>query len=273
MNRPTGAIGRDCRACEAGMLSREDTYAECARHLTEASAVPGSRDVLTSEGPWQKFLAHSGQSRPMAPVGQFVSQRTGIQLCWNFLYHSRIVLSIGVSVWYLVLHLRGTAIIYSVLANSKTQNVFLSPVLAMFHHHFPLAVKPTSSPWRLLPKQTWRDSRLIDVLLSAVSLSWLLSCRVRKFRRDLWIILYVRFEVYTAMEIHIVIFRVITLCWSVADEYRLFGGICWIQLQGWSLRQYISQRMSCNTHGKVRNTYKIISVSCDEKKTTWKIYK
>jgi hypothetical protein len=42
----------------------EDVCAECARHLTEASAIPGLRDVLTSEGSWQKFLAHARRSQP-----------------------------------------------------------------------------------------------------------------------------------------------------------------------------------------------------------------
>jgi hypothetical protein len=53
--------------------------------------------------------------------------------------------------------------------NSKTQNAFLSPVLNMFHHDCPQVVKPASMPWCLIPKQTWRDSLPIDVLLSAVS--------------------------------------------------------------------------------------------------------
>ena len=34
-------------------------------------------DMLTSEGSGQTFLAHARQSRPMAPAGLFVSQRTG----------------------------------------------------------------------------------------------------------------------------------------------------------------------------------------------------
>ena len=34
-------------------------------------------NMLTSEGSWQTFLAHARQSRPMAPAGLFVSQRTG----------------------------------------------------------------------------------------------------------------------------------------------------------------------------------------------------
>jgi hypothetical protein len=57
----------------------------------------------------------------------------------------------------------------SVLTNSKTQNAFLFPVHAMFHHNCPLAVKPASTPQRLVHKKTWRDSLPIDMLLSAVS--------------------------------------------------------------------------------------------------------
>ena len=34
-------------------------------------------DMLTSEGSWQTFLAHARQSRPKAPAGLFLSQRTG----------------------------------------------------------------------------------------------------------------------------------------------------------------------------------------------------
>jgi len=40
----------------------------------------------------------------------------------------------------------------------------------MFHHDYPLAVKPASMPWRLVhKKKTWRNSLPIDMLLSAVS--------------------------------------------------------------------------------------------------------
>jgi hypothetical protein len=75
-------------------------------------------------------------------------------LFWNFLYQSRIVLPIGGSVWYLVWNLHFNVAIDSVFANSKTQNTFLSPVLAIFHHNCPLAVKTANMPWCLLPKQT-----------------------------------------------------------------------------------------------------------------------
>jgi hypothetical protein len=40
----------------------------------------------------------------------------------------------------------------------------------MFRHDCPLAVKPASAPWRVLPKQTLRDSVPIDMLLSDVSI-------------------------------------------------------------------------------------------------------
>jgi hypothetical protein len=90
-------------------------------------------------------------------------------LCWNFLYHSWIALSVCGSVWYSVRNLPCTVTIDSLLANSKTQKAFLSPVLAMFCQECPLAVKPESTPQRLILKQTRRDSLPTDMLLSAVS--------------------------------------------------------------------------------------------------------
>src|SRR5215469_7648191 len=99
--------------------------------------------------------------------GHFVANRQ--PLCWNFMYHSRIVLSVGGSVWHIVRNLRCTVTIDSVLANSKTQNAFLFLVHAMFRHDCPLEVKPASTPRHLVHKKTWRDSLLFDMLLSAVS--------------------------------------------------------------------------------------------------------
>jgi hypothetical protein len=40
----------------------------------------------------------------------------------------------------------------------------------MIRHHCHLAVKPASTPWRLLSKQTCRDSLPIDMLVTAVCL-------------------------------------------------------------------------------------------------------
>jgi hypothetical protein len=141
----------------------------CARHLTEASTIPSSNDVLTSEGSWEKkFLSHARQTRPMAPAGLSVSQRTGCH-------------SAGISCTthelfcpYVVLY--GTWSETSPAPSKLTQfwqipghNAFLSPVLVMFRDDCSIAVKPASTPWRLLPKQTWRDSLPIDILLSAAS--------------------------------------------------------------------------------------------------------
>ena len=85
------------------------------------------------------------------------------------MYHSRIVLSVGGSVWYMIRNLRCTVTIDSVLANSKTQNAFLFTVSAIFLHDYPLAVEPGSTPRPLVQKKTWGDSIPIDMLLSAVS--------------------------------------------------------------------------------------------------------
>jgi hypothetical protein len=73
-------------------------------------------------------------------------------LCWNSMYHSRIVLSVGGSVWHRVRKHHCTFTTNTVLANSKTQNALLSPAHTIFRHDCPLAVKPASTPRRLLPK-------------------------------------------------------------------------------------------------------------------------
>jgi hypothetical protein len=90
-------------------------------------------------------------------------------LCCNFTYHSRIVLCVDGSVWYMVRNHPCTVTIDSVLANSKTQNAFFFPVHAMFRHDCHLAVKLASRSRFLLPKQTWTDSLPIDMFLSPVS--------------------------------------------------------------------------------------------------------
>ena len=87
----------------------------------------------------------------------------------EFMYHSRIVLSVGGSVWYMIRNVRCTVTFDSVLANSKTQNALLFTVNVIFLHDYPLAVEPGSTPRPLVQKKTWRDSLSIDVLLSAVS--------------------------------------------------------------------------------------------------------
>jgi len=85
------------------------------------------------------------------------------------MYHSRIVLSLGGSVRYMVRNLRYTVTIDSVLAISKTQNAFLFTVHAIFRHDYPLALEPAGTPNPLVQKKTLRDSVPIDMLLSALS--------------------------------------------------------------------------------------------------------
>ena len=87
----------------------------------------------------------------------------------EFMCHSRIVLSVGGSVWYMIRNLRCTVTIDSVLSNSKKQNAFLFTVNAIFLHDYPLTVEHGSTPRLLVQKKTWRDSLPIDMLLSAVS--------------------------------------------------------------------------------------------------------
>jgi len=53
----------------------------------------------------------------------------------------------------MIRNLRCTVTNDSVLANSKTQNAFLFTVNAIFHHDYPLAVEPGSTPRPLLQKK------------------------------------------------------------------------------------------------------------------------
>ena len=105
------------------------------------------------------------------------------------MYHSRIVLSVGGSVWYMIRNLLCTVTIDSVLVNSKTQNAFLFTVNAIFLYDYPLAVEPGSTPRSLVQKKTWRDSLPIDMLISAVSVL-VVAQSSSDSRRDLRITLY-----------------------------------------------------------------------------------
>jgi hypothetical protein len=71
--------------------------------------------------------------------------------------------------WTVTTYAFGARKILMHVRDSLEMDVFIA-VLIMFCHDCSLAVKPASTPWRLLPKQTWRDSILIDTLLSAASL-------------------------------------------------------------------------------------------------------
>ena len=87
----------------------------------------------------------------------------------EFMYHSRIVLSVGGSVWYMIRNLRCTVTTDSVLANFKTQNAFLFTVNAIFLHDY-----PSGGTWKYAKAPSTKkkknvDSLPIDMLLSAVS--------------------------------------------------------------------------------------------------------
>jgi len=119
--------------------------------------------LLTNASRTRSTVSADGPGRPL----RFAAHRQ--PLCWNFMYHSRIVLSVGGSVWYMIRNLRCTVTIDSVLANSKTQNAFLFTVNPIFRRDYALAVEPASTSRPLVQKKTWRDSVCIDMLLSAVS--------------------------------------------------------------------------------------------------------
>jgi len=119
--------------------------------------------LLTNVSGTCSTVSADGPGRPV----HFAAHRQ--PLCWNFMFHSRIVLSVGGSVWYMIQILHCTVTIHSVLANSKTQNAFLFTMNAIFHHDYPLAVEPAGTPRPLVQKKSCRHSLPIDTLLSAVS--------------------------------------------------------------------------------------------------------
>ena len=109
----------------------------------------------------------------------------------EFMYHSRIVLSVGGSVWYMIRNHGCTVTIDSVLANFKTQNSFLFTVNAIFRHDYPLAVEPGSTPRPPSTKKKLREILYLLICSFLPCLSWLLRTRVRKSLRELWITLYI----------------------------------------------------------------------------------
>ena len=102
----------------------------------------------------------------------------------EFMYHSRIVLSVGGSVWYMIRNLLCTVTIDSVLTNSKKQNAFLFTLNAIFLHDYPLAVERGSTP-RPLVQQKLGEILYLFICSFLPCLSWLLRSRFRKSRRDL----------------------------------------------------------------------------------------
>jgi len=126
---------RLCRMCQTLEWGIYNSWlAQCVDFWGLLTNVSCTRSTVLADGPSQ-------------PV-RFAAYRQ--PLCWNFTYHSRIVLSVDGSVRYMVRNLHRTVKIDSVLANSKTQNAILFPVHTMSCHHCPLAVKPESMAWCLV---------------------------------------------------------------------------------------------------------------------------
>jgi len=134
--------------------------------------------ILTNASCTCVTVSADGPGRPLL----FAAHRQ--PLCWNFMYHSRIVLSVGGSVRYMIQNLRCTITIDSVLANSKTPNAILFTVNAICCHDYPLAVEPGSTPRPLVQKKL---GEILYLLICSFlpCLSWLLRSRVRKSRRHL----------------------------------------------------------------------------------------
>ena len=191
---PSGISELDCATTKTDTAERSiSTKRERERDTPSFCPILQVLDMCTLGDFWGLLTNVSwtrstvSADRPGRPV-RFAAHKQ--LLCWNFVYHSRIVLSVGGSVWYMIRNLRCTVRIDSVLANFKTQNAFLFTMNAIFRCDYPLAVEPASTPRRLVQK----FGEILYLLICSFlpCLSWLLRSRVQKSRRDLWITLYNR---------------------------------------------------------------------------------
>jgi hypothetical protein len=139
-----------------------------------------------------KHFSHTLDSlgRWPRPACSFAAHRQPLRC--NFMYHSRIVLSVGGSVRHTVRNVLCTVTIDSVLANVKDLERFLIPCPRHVSSRLsPLTVKPASTPRRLVHT---KNGEILYILICTflLCLSWLLRSRVRDFRRQLRITLCVR---------------------------------------------------------------------------------
>jgi hypothetical protein len=142
--RPARTIGQGCRACAVWypfarrrlrtvrQILDWDIYISWPARFVDCWGLPTevccTRSAVSADG-------------PDGPVRFSVHRQP---LYWNFLYNSRVVLSIVGSVWYTVRSLCCTVTIDLIFANFKTHNSFLPPTLvhAVFRHDCPIAEKP-----------------------------------------------------------------------------------------------------------------------------------
>jgi hypothetical protein len=146
--RPLRYRSRDCHAEGEHVNRGRDTPSFCPTlHVLDMSTLGNFWGLLPNVSGTRSTVSADGPGRPV----RFAAHRQ--PLCWNFMYHSWIVLSVGGSLWYMVRSLRLTITIFSILANSNTQNTFSFPVHAIFGNDCPLAVKPESTLRRLVDKK------------------------------------------------------------------------------------------------------------------------
>ena len=109
-------------------------------------------------------------------------------VCSKLLYHVRIGLSVGGSLWYCVWNRRWTITIDSHLANCSTQNSFSAPVTTIFHQ-----LPSSGKIYKLcfLNNYEWKLENTLFPLIRVFSpcLPWLLYHRPMKLRRDFWLAL------------------------------------------------------------------------------------
>ena len=179
---PSGISKIDCATTKTGTaersisIDRESLQVFVQPYSCSICAHLVTWGLLTNASRTRLTVSADGPGRPL----RFAAHRQ--PLCWNFMYHSQIVLPVGGSVWYMIRNLRCTVTIDSVLANSKIQNA----VNAIFRHNYPLAVEPASTPRPLVPKKKKLGEILFPLICSFLPcLSLLLRSRVRKSRRDL----------------------------------------------------------------------------------------
>ena len=100
-------------------MDRESLQAFVQPYSCSICALLLTWGLLTNASRTRTTVSTDGPGRPLC----FAAHRQ--PLCWNFMCHSRIVLSVGGSVWYMIRNLCYTVAIDSVLVNSKTERFLI----------------------------------------------------------------------------------------------------------------------------------------------------
>jgi hypothetical protein len=165
-------------------VQHEDVCTQWARHLTETSAIPNLHDVVTSEGSWQKFLIHSGQSRRWPwPAYSFCNAQAATLL--EFLVP---LTNCFVCRWFcVVLGLKLPLHHHNWLSFGKFQDVQCFLITCTCHVSLQLHPSGETCKYAMVPITQTN----LEICSFLPCLSWVLRCRVQKFWRNLWITLYI----------------------------------------------------------------------------------